>query len=320
MIARFRYRIPFARPLVTAAGTYTHREGLILRYGTAPPYRFAEAAPLPGFSTESLDQVLACPVHDVPPTLPSLRLAVDLLRWQLTPDPRPCEPVPVNALIGSMPVEAMVAAAASAVEAGYGTLKFKLGPDPDAELEALARVRRAFPDIHLRADANRAFTRAEATLLLDRLAPLRLAYLEEPVRTATELHDLAAGSPVPLAADEHVRTPEEADAWIRGGRIRHLVLKPACIGDMATLFGILQQANAAGVRCTITTLLESGVGRRLTARLVSRYVDLHWAHGLGTGTLFSDDLARHPDPIMNGHFHLADEVDGDLDLDRLEPL
>src|SRR5690606_31113626 len=82
VIARFRYRIPFARPLVTGAGTHTHREGLLLRYGLAPPYRYAEAAPLPGFSTETLDQVLACPLHEVPESLPSLRLAVDLLRWQ----------------------------------------------------------------------------------------------------------------------------------------------------------------------------------------------------------------------------------------------
>ncbi len=52
----FRYRLPLARPLVMPSGTYTEREGILLRLTTADGVvGWGEAAPLPGYSPDTLD-------------------------------------------------------------------------------------------------------------------------------------------------------------------------------------------------------------------------------------------------------------------------
>ena len=56
MLNLYRYQLPFQQPFVTGAGTFEYREGLILRYHTSDIDVVSEVAPLPGFSTESLQE------------------------------------------------------------------------------------------------------------------------------------------------------------------------------------------------------------------------------------------------------------------------
>ena len=51
----YQYSIPFRNPLRTATGSIVHRDGLIIGDGN---HIWSEIAPLPGFSTESIDDVL----------------------------------------------------------------------------------------------------------------------------------------------------------------------------------------------------------------------------------------------------------------------
>ena len=57
MFELYSYSIPFKKPFVTGAGTFNTREGIILRYHDSQIDVVSEAAPLPGFSSESLKQV-----------------------------------------------------------------------------------------------------------------------------------------------------------------------------------------------------------------------------------------------------------------------
>jgi len=59
-LAVCRYALPLRRPLVTAVGTHTAREGYVVRLRQADGTTgFGEAAPLPGRGTEPLDAVPA---------------------------------------------------------------------------------------------------------------------------------------------------------------------------------------------------------------------------------------------------------------------
>lgn len=51
----YQYSIPFRKPLRTATGSIDHRDGLIIGDGN---HIWSEIAPLPGFSAESIDDVL----------------------------------------------------------------------------------------------------------------------------------------------------------------------------------------------------------------------------------------------------------------------
>ena len=56
----FRYRLPLVAPLVLPSGTHTEREGILLRVTAADGTEgWGEAAPLPGYSDDTLDDVLA---------------------------------------------------------------------------------------------------------------------------------------------------------------------------------------------------------------------------------------------------------------------
>ncbi|WP_010612465.1 mandelate racemase/muconate lactonizing enzyme family protein, partial [Halococcus hamelinensis] len=139
--------------------------------------------------------------------------------------------VPVNATIGDGSVEETVAEARQAVEAGFTTLKVKVGTRAvDADLERLRAVRAAVgADIALRADANAAWDASEARRALPELADLDLAYLEQPL-SSTDLagHSDLRGD-VPIALDESLAEHSVA-AVVEAGAADRVVLKPMVLG------------------------------------------------------------------------------------------
>ena len=319
MIARFRYHLDLRAPLRMADKTYTHRDGLLLRYGSGEDsFVWADASPLPGFSTESLEDVLSARMSDIPEHLPSLRFAVDSLR-QVSGLPFGAMPyVPVNALIGSAAPEEMMVQAEAAIQAGYKTLKVKIGRSFSDEFTFLEAFADRHPHIRLRLDANASLSLRDAIDRLPRLAEFKPEYLEQPVAGTDDLLALARVSPVPIAADESVRSRADAARVIRDGAVRVLILKPMMIGWWADTIAILEDAYRHDVACVLTTSLESAVGRRITAAFAARYAPLGHAHGLATGSLFTRDVIVKPDPIRNGDYH--PESVSDIDSAMLEPV
>lgn len=319
MIARFRYRLDLCAPLRLADKTYTHREGLLLRYGSGDgSFAWAEASPLPGFSKETLEDVMYARVSDIPDHLPSLRFALDSLRqFPVLPfDSLPF--VPVNALIGSAAPDEMMRQAEAAVTVGFKTIKVKIGRSFTDECVFLESFVDRHPHIRLRLDANASWSLRDAIDRLPRLAEFKPEYLEQPVAGTDDLMALARVAPVPIAADESVRSHADAKRLLKDGGVRVLVLKPMMIGWWADTIAILEDAYRRDVACVITSSLESAVGRRITAAFAARYAPLGHAHGLATGTLFSRDVILKPDPIRNGAFH--PETVAELDPTMLEPV
>ncbi len=305
MITRLRYSLP-------------KRDGILLRYGLADPYLWSEASPLPGFSTESLADILTAPLSSIPASLPSLRFALDGLRFQQSAPPARFAEVPVNALIPSGDIPSMRASAEAAIAASFRTLKVKIGRDIDAEIEFLSTLASARPHLRFRLDANTRFTLRQAADLLPRLAPVNPEYLEQPVASAEDLMALARISPIPIAADESVRSVEDAQLLLKDGAVKILILKPMMIGYWSDVIRIMESAYAKNVACVVTTSLESGVGRRLTAMFTSTYAPLIHAHGLATGFIHDTDILRDDHLIRDGFYH--PEPIGEIRTDLLHPL
>ncbi|MDX1591566.1 MAG: hypothetical protein R3283_06375, partial [Balneolaceae bacterium] len=60
MINLYRYRLPFRSPFKTARGSFKERTGLLVQLRNESVSLLTEAAPLPGFSRESLDDTEQC--------------------------------------------------------------------------------------------------------------------------------------------------------------------------------------------------------------------------------------------------------------------
>jgi len=204
-------------------------------------------------------------------------------------------------MIGAQSLHVAVAAAHSAVVAGFTTLKLKGGGEAStAELvERLRAVRAAVGDgIRLRLDVNGAWDAMAATERLRALAPIGLELVEQPVApgpdAAAVLARLRASTGATIAADESVTSAAAAQALLAAGAVDVLVIKPARVGGPAVALEIAALAARAGVGIIVSTLLETGVGLRsalVTAALLppgGRAL----AHGLATGPLLVSELVR----------------------------
>ena len=212
----------FARPMRTAAGEFTTRQSVILQVtdddGLAG---YGEAAPWPGFGTETAAESLAVLQNlgpelggaDVEPAewptsltvrlarTPAARAALEGALWDLRARraQRPLAEllatcpgragaaalrrVPVSALLAGDTPQAIRAEAARLRVAGYLAAKIKLGARTLAEDVARAGAARdgLGPRMSLRGDANGAWTEPGARAALEALAPFEFAYIEQPL-------------------------------------------------------------------------------------------------------------------------------------------
>ena len=254
------------------ANVWSERAGLLLRlrdrHGLVG---LGEASPLPGYSPDTLadcrDALETITLPDdfepndvrsiaerVPIDVPAARFAVETALLDLAGKrlgvpasvllaDRERAPIPLNATIASID-DAM-----AAHRRGIRTFKVKVGTPGrfDDEIGLLRALRdRLGPDIALRADANRAWTVAEAHRALDALAPIGLEYIEEPVHAGACL----AHSPIPLAIDESL-----ADADWALGSASVMVLKPMLLGGLFRCWDLAR----LGVDVVVSHLIDGPV-------------------------------------------------------------
>ncbi|MFC5279406.1 mandelate racemase/muconate lactonizing enzyme family protein [Halorubrum rubrum] len=222
--------------------------------------------------------------------------------------PEPADSVPVNATIGDGSPGAAASDAERAVADGYRCLKVKVGARPlEEDLDRLRAVRRAVgPAIDLRADANGAWDRSGARRALDRLAPLDLAYVEQPL-PAADLDGTArlrAETDVPIALDESLAAHSMADV-LASGAADALVVKPMALGGPDRAFEAALRARGAGIEPVITTTIDAVVARTAAVHVAGAVPDVA-ACGLATGGLLAEDLAPDPCPVVDGRMLVPD--------------
>lgn len=222
--------------------------------------------------------------------------------------PKPADSVPVNATIGDGTPEVTAAAAERAVDDGYRCLKVKAGARPLADdLDRLRAVREAVrPSIDLRIDANGSWDPETARLALDRLEPLDLAYVEQPLPAAdlAGTAELRAESDVPIALDESLAAHSIADV-LAADAADALVIKPMALGGPDRALDAALRAREAGVDPVITTTVDAVVARTAAVHVASAVPEV-LPCGLATGDLLSADLAPDPCPVVDGRIEVPD--------------
>jgi len=164
---------------------------------------------------------------------------------------------------------ALVARALAARAAGYRKIKLKIRPG--ADVPYVAAVRAAVgPDVALMADANSAYTLADAAHLA-RLDEFNLTMLEQPlgrddlVQHAALQHRLAT----PICLDESIADVDRARDMIALGSGRIVNVKPGRVGGFASAIAIHDACRDAGIPVWCGGMLESGVGRAYNVALAS---------------------------------------------------
>ncbi len=144
--------------------------------------------------------------------------------------------------------------------AGYQRIKMKIKPGWDVDV--VRQVRERFPDILLMADANSAYTLADAALL-KALDEFDLMMIEQPL-AHDEIIDhakLQAQLKTPICLDECIRSAHQARQAIAMDAGRIINIKLGRVGGFAEAKRVHDVAQAAGIPVWCGGMLEAGIGR-----------------------------------------------------------
>ena len=228
--------------------------------------------------------------------------------------------VPVNATVGTADTAGAADRAASAVAAGFATIKLKVGLEvsEEAEVARVAAVRNAIgPDSRLRLDANAAWTVETAISIIRRCEAFRLEWVEQPVAAAdvAGLARVRRAVRTPVAADESVTGADSVRALLAAGAADVLILKPMMLGGPAATLQVAELARAAGVECVVTSTLETGIGLAASAHAAAALPEPWHACGLATAELLDDDLLEESLRIKRGQLLLPEGTGLGIQLD-----
>jgi o-succinylbenzoate synthase len=164
---------------------------------------------------------------------------------------------------------ALVERAAAALREGYRKIKLKI--KPGADVEYVAAVREALgPGAHLMADANSAYTLADADRLT-RLDEFDLMMIEQPLACDDLVRhaELQRRLRTPLCLDESITDLDRAEDMIALGSGRIVNIKPGRVGGFTSSQRIHDLCMAHGVPVWCGGMLESGIGRAYNVALAS---------------------------------------------------
>jgi O-succinylbenzoate synthase len=146
------------------------------------------------------------------------------------------------------------------VNAGYQRIKMKIKPGWDVDV--IREVRRAFPKIRLMADANSAYTLADAPRLKC-LDEFDLMMIEQPL-AHDEIIDhveLQAQLQTPICLDECIRSAHHAEQAIRMKACRIINIKLGRVGGFREAKRVHDVAQQHGIPVWCGGMLEAGIGR-----------------------------------------------------------
>jgi O-succinylbenzoate synthase len=157
-------------------------------------------------------------------------------------------------------VGALVDTVAREVEAGYKRIKIKIKPGQDRML--IAAVRERFPAVPLMADANSAYTLADAAVFRE-LDAYDLMMVEQPLAwdDIVDHAELQKQIRTPVCLDESIRSREDARKALDAGACRIVNIKPGRVGGLAASVAIQALCRARGADAWCGGMLESGIGR-----------------------------------------------------------
>ncbi len=296
----YLYRLP-----LTDGGS---REGILLRQGN----RWGDAAPLPGWSRETLEEVKASlrGSEDFVPA--SLRCAREALVEDWVPLRKE---VPLNALLDGN-ADQILAGAVRAFSQGCRCLKIKTSRVDSGRLVNLVRdiTRETQGLCQLRLDPNRSWTFEETLRIAESLRDFPIEYLEEPLAETQRLPELIVRSACPIALDETLREISPADlAFFQGAAA--LVLKPTLMGGFEHCREFAREGERLGMISVVSAAYESGVGIHALGRFAASLPRIS-AAGLDTySRLESDVLTNRLD--LSGFVFRADQPLPSIDESRL---
>lgn len=205
--------------------------------------------------------------------------------------------IPINGLVWMGSEEFMQKQIEDKLQAGFSTIKMKIGAiDFQKEFALLNAIRNRFTkdEITLRVDANGAFSYDEALQILRQLKTLEIHSIEQPIAVGQieSMGLLCAENSLPIALDEEligVNTIIEKEELLSAILPQYIILKPSLHGGVTGTFEWIQLAERKNIGWWITSALESSIGLNAIAQFTGEF-ETSIPQGLGTGGIYTNNL------------------------------
>ncbi|MGI9659023.1 MAG: o-succinylbenzoate synthase [Gaiellaceae bacterium] len=220
--------------------------------------------------------------------------------------------------------DTLIAQIGGALDEGFRRVKLKFRPGWDVEM--VAAVRSAFPDLVCHVDCNSGYT-LDDIALFKQLDRYELAMIEQPLAFDDLLDHakLAEAIDTPVCLDETIVSTDRARHAIELGACSWINIKHGRVGGITNAIAINELCREAGIKCWVGSMLESAVGSALSVAVASREHVHYPADVFTTDRHYAADLS---DPEVEfevgpegGVFALAPSAPGIVpspEPDRLE--
>ena len=220
--------------------------------------------------------------------------------------------VPVNAIIPILGrAETKTAVESAVTKHGMTTFKLKVGGAAESladDLERCKIVRTTLDELgvlgKIRIDVNGNWSVAQAIESLQQIVQVvgELDYVEQPCTEIKELISLRNemsnwSAPVRIAVDESIRMSTQINVQALPEIADIVVVKAIPLGGVQRSLDLI---NEMGLPTVISGSLDSSVGLSSAIALAAAVPELYGACGLGTGTLFAQDLVTPTTLPVNG--------------------
>ena len=176
--------------------------------------------------------------------------------WQLAGLETEPRPILTTFTIGADTPEAMAMSARDYADAR--SIKVKLTGDLALDLERVAAIRAARPDIWLGVDGNQGFARTELEALVEGLSCHVVSLLEQPLARGCEADLDGFRSTIPIAGDESLLTL--ADVAPAKGRFDVVNIKLDKCGGLTEGLLMAAEARRLGLGVMIGTMMATSLG------------------------------------------------------------
>ena len=150
-------------------------------------------------------------------------------------------------------------------------IKVKLTGDLDLDIERVAAIRTARPDVWLGVDANQGFSRADLDALVDALSAHRVSLLEQPLPRGREADLEGYRCPIPIAADESAIGLDDVPGLV--GRFDVINIKLDKCGGLTEALMIADEARRLGLGVMVGNMVGTSLAMA-PAFIVGQHCDV----------------------------------------------
>ena len=183
-----------------------------------------------------------------------------------------------------------------AVADGFEVIYAKIGRGEDLDLEIVAAVREGIGDRRLRLDANENWDTLTAIRMINRIAPFKPEFIEQPTpsHSIEALAHVKASVDVPVAADQSVYTIADVYEVCRQRAADVIVLGLHETGGLLGLRKAAAVAEAVGINICVHGVFESGITTCASNQVLSTIPNLDDGNQIMC-QLLKKDIVSSPD-------------------------